>query len=180
MVFDRSTGRVTIFDLNSTNGVYVNDLKIDVCQLSNGDRVTFGGRGKGVAIGAFDAQPNSEFIYEFQQAHGGADDDGEEEEESVFETAKTFTDNIQLIGTWLTTAALLGSYLFADESSAEFSFAAEYVAPVFALVGVPFNRVTFTTTFVGGVGLMLGLALLWLRASKQGKAKDKAKAKKLR
>lgn len=160
IVSNRSTGQVTIFDLNSTNGVYVNDTKIDVHQLVNGDRITFGGRGKCIPIGTHDPQPNSEFIYEFQQ------DVAEEEAESAFETAKGFTDNLQVIITWLTTASLLGSYLFADESSEEFSYVGQYVAPVFGLIGVPFTRTTFTVSFVLAVGLLLAITILILRQSK--------------
>ena len=168
IVHDNSTGKVTIFDLNSTNGVYVNDTKIDVYQLSNGDVVTFGGRGKSIPIGTLDPQPDSEFIYEFEQEDG-------DEEESAFETAKSFTDNLQVIFTWITTAVLVGSYLFAEEGSEEFSYVATYVAPIFAFVGLPFNRLSFTLTFVIGVGILLAISVWLLKASKSNKGKGKKK-----
>ena len=73
IVSDPATGRVTLFDLNSTNGVYLNDRKIEAEQLHAGDCITFGGRGKSIKFGAMDAQPDSEFIYRFE----GDDAEGE-------------------------------------------------------------------------------------------------------
>lgn len=164
------TGQVTLCDLNSTNGVYVNDRKTDVCQLTNGDVVTFGGRGKARPLGTVDEQPDSEFIYQFQQ------EQADEEEESVFETAKGFTDNLQVVLTWISAAFLIGSYLFAEESSAEFSYVGEYVAPVFALIGVPFTRATFTISFVLACTLCVALAYWLMKKGKVGKAKKKKAA----
>jgi hypothetical protein len=80
---------------------------------------------------------------------------------------------MQMLVTWITTAVLLGSYLFADESSEEFSYVGEYVAPVFALVGVPFNRATFTITFVAGVGILLAIGIWILKQSKGNKKSKK-------
>ena len=172
IVCDAATSKVTIFDLNSTNGIYVNDRKIDVCQLTNGDRITFGGRGKAIPVGTVDPQPDSEFIYEFQQeAH-----EDEEEEETVFEAAKGFTDNLQVILTWISAAILVGSYLFAEESSAEFSYVGEYVSPLFTAIGVPFTRVTFTVSFVVACTALLALTYWLFKSNKTKKGKGKKKA----
>jgi hypothetical protein len=168
-----STRQIMLIDLNSTNGCYINDRKIDVAHVRHGDKLTFGGRGRSVPIGQIDAQPKSEFIYELS-IDGGADAEDAagapataaaagEDDPSTFELLKTLTDNIQLLLTWVTAALLVGSYLFAEEGSEEHSYVVEYVAPVFAFVGVPFNRITFTISFVASVGAMLAVAIWMLK-----------------
>lgn len=173
--------KVTLFDLHSTNGVYVNDRKTDVAQLEQGDRITFGGRGKMIKIGTVDPQPASEFIYEFSDPSAAAaaesEDAEEEEEEGTMEILKDVTDHVQLIITWVTAAIGLGVYLFAEEGSEEFSFARDYAAPIFALVGLPFNRATFVVSFVGSVGVLLAAALAIVKAQKKGGKKGGGKKK---
>lgn len=170
-----SVGKCTIIDMNSTNGVYVNDCKVDAAVLHNGDRITFGGRGKLVSVGQVDPQPDSEFIYEYQS------DEEAGKEESAFELLKSLTDNIQVVITWITTAIFLASYLFADESSTEFSYVRLYVSPVFALVGLPFTRFTFTVSFVLVAIMLLAVVLLIItqrqnsiRSAKEEKKKKRA------
>jgi len=175
IVSDAATGRVTLFDRNSTNGVYLNNCKIDVAQLRAGDRITFGGRGKGIKVGAVDPQPDSEFVYRFEcdDAQGEDDDD---EEEGTFELLKELTDHVQLLLTWAAAAWLAGTYLFADEQSEEFTFASDLVAPVFARVHLPFNRTTFTASFVLGVCALLVIAM-WIVKCNRAKGKGKGKKK---
>lgn len=176
LVCDASSGRVTLFDLNSTNGVYVNDCKIDVAQLHTGDRITFGGRGKAIKIGAVDPQPDSEFVYRFECDDAQTDGDDDDDEEGTFELLKELTDNVQLLLTWAAAAGLAGSYLFADEQSEEFTFASDLVAPVFARIHLPFNRTTFTASFVLGVCALLAIAM-WIIKCNRAKGKGKGKKK---
>lgn len=178
--WDAASRQLSLFDLHSTNGVYVNDRKIgDVQQLRSGDRITFGGRGKSVPVGQVDRQPNSEFVYllTVEDDAAGEGDAAEEEAPSTFELLKALTDNVQLLLTWITAALLVGSYLFAEEGSAEHSYVVEYVAPVFALVGCPFTRTTFTVAFVAAVGSLLAVAIALLRSSHAQPA-DKGRARK--
>jgi len=178
---DVETGRVTLFDLNSTNGCYVNDQKIEVATLKHGDKVRFGGRGRSIRVGAIDPQPDSEFIYEYQEtdadtdsADGDGDGNGDGDEDTI-EALKSVTEHIQLLLTWIGFVVLISSYLFAEEGSEEFSYVATYVAPIFAQIGIPFTRLTFTLLTVAAMIILLAAALFMYKSTKRKGGKKKTK-----
>ena len=61
-------------DLQSMNGVFVNDVKIASHLLRHGDVVTFGGLGQKVPIGATFPQPKAEFIFRYESVRPVEDD----------------------------------------------------------------------------------------------------------
>jgi len=61
-----------IEDRNSTNGVFVNDLKVKHARLHEGDVITFGGvHATALPVGGRLVQPLSEFVYTFQNYSPG-------------------------------------------------------------------------------------------------------------
>ena len=63
---DASTGQWKLTDLNSTNGVLYNGIKVTEANLSNNDIVTFGGA-KSTKVGALPSEkaPKSIYVYKF-------------------------------------------------------------------------------------------------------------------
>lgn len=177
-------GEVTLIDLKSTNGVYCNQRRIESCILKEGDLVRFGGRGSSIKLGGYDEQRDSEFQYIFHSAATSSassthtnNNDTDTSSTSWFDRLKSWTDNIQVVGTWLTSLMILANYLFSDPTcpaasspssnhdSHDLTFMQEYIVPLYAMLGISLNRVTFVIGFVFIITLSVLLTLSMVKRS---------------
>jgi len=162
----------TLTDLNSTNGVFVNNRRINSHILREGDVIIFGGALPTTKLGDILFQPNSEFVYRFEhdsskrelvpsdskqdlspplsQSHSQSQlqSASDSESKSAFDSMKVLTENITVIFTWISSLVIAGSYLFAEEESQEFSYIRNYVKPIFDTMSIPFTRATLITTIL--------------------------------
>jgi len=136
-------GLYSVEDLNSTNGLFVNDRRVKEQGLNDGDIIIFGGATPTTKIGDLAPQPLSEFVYRFEIENLlQFDKDFKRGAENAFDSMKSLTENLTVIFTWISSLIIAGSYLFADEHSEQFSYLRTYLKPLFELVGVPFTRLT--------------------------------------